>query len=350
MGVIGAVLAAAVWWQRGTIGDAVDEMAAMSGGVIVVLVVLTLAERIVRADLMRRLLGRVSFWRGVVVHDVGAAADKGVPLGGPLAAGLRWSISREAGVDTPRIAGALIAYGVFAGFSLWGLPAAWLTAEIVAGSAGRPEVIALVVCVAVLAGMVAMWSLLLWSEPTAGWIVRRVERVWHAFGRRVLWARRFDPATGLLRTRDALRLLSGAWTGSMSRIVVAQGLSGMVLVVALLGLGGGDEMGVIEMARIYFLVTLVVAFVPVPGGIGVVEAGMTAALVDGGLDTTTALAGVLVYRLFTYVLPIASGTILYAGWRLTRRARHRPGRSPTDTSIRDEVAPDATSDVVASGR
>ena len=71
------------------------------------------------------------------------------------------------------------------------------------------------------------------------------------------------------------------------------------------------------------MVTLLSSFVPVPGGVGVVEAGLTGALVAAGVDAPSALAGVLVFRLLTYVAPIVLGAALYVWWRfdVARRAR-----------------------------
>ena len=84
--------------------------------------------------------------------------------------------------------------------------------------------------------------------------------------------------------------------------------------------------GLVEFARVYFVVTLLSSFVPVPGGVGVVEAGLTGALVAAGVDAPAALAGVLVFRLLTYVAPIVLGAVLYVVWRLdVARRRFDPG-------------------------
>ena len=100
----------------------------------------------------------------------------------------------------------------------------------------------------------------------------------------------------------------------------------MILLVALRGLGVGDELGLVEFARVYFVVTLLSSFVPVPGGVGVVEAGLTGALVAAGVEPSTALAGVLIYRLLTYVVPIILGALLYAAWRFDVARRRDPVR------------------------
>jgi uncharacterized protein (TIRG00374 family) len=54
-------------------------------------------------------------------------------------------------------------------------------------------------------------------------------------------------------------------------------------------------------------VTLFAGVVPVPGGIGVAEAGLTAGLVAVGVPEETALGAALLHRLLTYYLPAVWG-------------------------------------------
>ncbi len=334
MAAVGLLLTAAVWWQRDTIGEALDQMSTMSSAAIAIVIGLAAFERLIRADLFRRLLGDVSLYQGITIHDVGAAADKGIPLGGPLALALRWSIARDCGVSTPRFSAAFIAYGVFAGFSLWGLPAIWLGVEVAVGSPGPTEIAGFTVITTVLVGSVAFWALLLGSDRAGAWLIRQVDRLWAAVSRRVALARRIDAVDGVIEMRDAMRTMAAGWFGPMARILGAHIASALILLVALREFGVGPELGTVEFARIYFVVTLLGSFVPTPGGVGVIEAGMTAALVEAGVDTASALAGVLVYRLLTYVVPIVLGAILYAVWRLG----HRDG--PVLTAAPDDVHPD----------
>ena len=64
-----------------------------------------------------------------------------------------------------------------------------------------------------------------------------------------------------------------------------------------------------------FIVTLLGWFIPTPGGVGVIEAGLTGALVAAGAPPAGALAAVLVYRAITYVMPIMIGAAMYVVWR-----------------------------------
>ena len=65
---------------------------------------------------------------------------------------------------------------------------------------------------------------------------------------------------------------------------------------------GGDA-SLAQLLLINTGVSLLGGLVPVPGGIGVTEAGLTAGLVAAGVDQSTALAATLTHRMVTYYLP-----------------------------------------------
>ena len=319
---VGALLLAALWFRRAVIGDAVHEIGSMAAGVVAFLVVLGVLERVVRADILRRLLGRPTFGRALTIHDVGTAASKGIPLGGPLATALRWSIARDASIPTTTFAAALVAYGVATTYVTWLLPFGWLATDALLGSPSSTDVVALGVCLTVLAGSTAFWATLLCSDRVADRVLALVEHLGARAARRVPALAGREPAAAVAEVRTSLRRVGRRPVWLLMQTAIAQSVGAVILWVALRGVGVGAELGVVEFARVYFVVTLLSSFVPVPGGVGVVEAGLTAALVAAGVEPSTALAGVLVYRLLTYVAPIAVGTVLYVGWRC-RSARSR---------------------------
>jgi uncharacterized protein (TIRG00374 family) len=53
--------------------------------------------------------------------------------------------------------------------------------------------------------------------------------------------------------------------------------------------------------------SLFAGFMPVPGGVGVAEAAMTALLATFGVDQSTAFAVTAVYRVITFYLPALEG-------------------------------------------
>lgn len=320
----------AVWLQRGTIGPAVTEMRSMSVVVVVALFGLGVLERVTRADIMRRLLDGTTFRQALTIHDVGSAASKGIPLGGPIATGLRWSIARDAELSTPRFATALVGYGVATTFVTWLLPFGVLLVEVTQRPPTTTDLLMLGICAVVLVASASFWVVVLTSDRVTAFVVRHLRRVWTWGGRLLPRALDHDPAAALLEIRTALHGVARRPFGLLARTTAAHACGAVILLVALRGLGVGGELGTLEFARVFFVVTLLSSFVPVPGGIGVVEAGLTGALVAAGVDPTAALAGVLVYRLLTYVVPIVVGAILYVVWRA--EVRRRPVVGPDQAS------------------
>jgi uncharacterized membrane protein YbhN (UPF0104 family) len=64
-----------------------------------------------------------------------------------------------------------------------------------------------------------------------------------------------------------------------------------------------------ELLVINMSVTLLASFIPVPGGIGVTEFGLSVGLTAAGLTPEAALGTVILYRISTFYLPPAWGFV-----------------------------------------
>ena len=69
----------------------------------------------------------------------------------------------------------------------------------------------------------------------------------------------------------------------------------------------GAHVYLAELLVINISVSLLASFIPVPGGIGVAEFGLTIGLTSAGMTPEAAIAAVLLYRISTYYLPPAWG-------------------------------------------
>ncbi len=69
----------------------------------------------------------------------------------------------------------------------------------------------------------------------------------------------------------------------------------------------GVNMDFARIGALYMVANTVGAAVPTPGGVGGIEAALTAALISAGVDAPTAGAIVLIFRLFTFWLPTLPG-------------------------------------------
>lgn len=110
----------------------------------------------------------------------------------------------------------------------------------------------------------------------------------------------FHEAGELIHRPDKLGLLFGG-------AVLGKLLNILAFVVSCRALG--ITIGFPELGALYMFGNTVGSAVPTPGGVGGVEAALTAALTGAGVDSATAAAAVLVFRLATYWLPILPGWI-----------------------------------------
>ena len=121
-------------------------------------------------------------------------------------------------------------------------------------------------------------------------------------------------AAAVVTARDRI---AAAFSGRRTRAVTAAAASRMfdyaALVVALTALGAHARPSEVMMA---YAVAQALALIPLtPGGLGFVDAGLTALLVLIGVTADQAVVGTLLYRLMAFWLPIPLGALAWAGWR-----------------------------------
>jgi uncharacterized protein (TIRG00374 family) len=121
---------------------------------------------------------------------------------------------------------------------------------------------------------------------------------------------------------EAIGLLRHRW-----HVLTLATLAGQLTVFALLlvslrvlGVSPG-EVSAVEAFAAWSLVRLLGSLPITPGGLGVVELGLTTALVGFGGDNAEVVAAVLVYRFLTIVPTLILGLIAGATWRRLTPAR-----------------------------
>ncbi len=126
-------------------------------------------------------------------------------------------------------------------------------------------------------------------------------------------------------TRDLLRHrwhLLTLWTLAGHLTVYA------VLIVTLRALGvDGDQVSLAESFAAWTIGRVIGAIPITPGGFGLVEVGLTGALVGFGASDADAVAAVLVYRFLTVGPPLLLGVIAGATWRQHNDADVSDGRA-----------------------
>ena len=332
-----AVLVGAIFVRRDTITAALGEIGSMSVAAIGVLVALATYERWSRADIVARLLSPLSTRDGFVVHDVGNAVSKGVPMGGALGTALRWSIVNERKVGAARFTTMLIAYGVATTFVTWLLPAAFLSIDIVGRPITATDGVLLLVLTGGMIAQIGFWYVVLGSDRIERWSCRFAGSACNRVAKRLPSLGEADADEVIGDVRVQLRSEARRGLPLLLRTALAQACGAVILLVALRALGVGAELGVTEFFRVFFITHLLGTFAPTPGGVGVVEAGMSGALVAAGVDPSQAFAGVLVYRFLTYIVPIVTGTALYLSWRRAARVDRAGLDGPAEADVAAEV-------------
>ena len=105
---------------------------------------------------------------------------------------------------------------------------------------------------------------------------------------------------------DVRATVAGLRSGGKLTLLVGGSLATELLFAVALGVFArafGFDVGLADLLLINISVSLLASFVPVPGGIGVAEFGLTVGLVAAGLPDEVALVVAVVYRIATFYLP-----------------------------------------------
>ena len=126
-------------------------------------------------------------------------------------------------------------------------------------------------------------------------IVALVRRVRDAImGQVHRWWPDVRTALAALRASNKLALLVFGSLGTEILFALALGLFAQAF---------GYDLSLAELLVINISVSLLASFVPVPGGVGVAEFGLTLGLTSAGMTPEAAVAAVLLYRISTFYLP-----------------------------------------------
>ncbi len=340
----GLALLAALAWALRRAGDVVADAASVAAGVdrraLLAMAVVFLAERVLRAATVRASLPASSLSQGAMLNEVGAATSGGIPGGGAVGAGLRVAMARSWGHEPApawlSIAAANEAFGIAART----LALVVLAPELVARTADLVDVALAVVLAGSTVATVGTWVLLSRDTRLLRWWRRTATRLHGAVARfvPVRAFRSFEPATWIDRFREASAVLVARPARLFGPALAGHALGGLLFLLALRAVG--VDLDAVDALRIHFLGKVAAGFAPTPGGIGVVEAGLTAALVAAGVPEVDALAAVLLTRGFSYAVPIGLGAGALGWWRVRHRGVREVGAGATVAASPLAVAAD----------
>jgi putative heme transporter len=158
----------------------------------------------------------------------------------------------------------------------------------------------------VFAALFALCALLLARDGALAWVGRTVQRM------RNRLRRSSPPLTQLpqrlLRERDRiLRTLGPRWKRALAATSGRWAFDYATLLAALAAVGSQPRPSLVLLA---FCAAQLLAQIPAtPGGLGFVEAGLTATLALAGVGAGDAVLATFAYRLFSYWLPLPFGLL-----------------------------------------
>ena len=272
-------------------------------------------------ELQRIAIGTHNWFDVATAQLAGNALSRALPGGVATGGATQYQMLTRAGFEGTTVTTSLTAVGLLSTATLFTLPVLVLPALIfglaVDSRLLRGAVIAAVVAIFLLSGV----SLLFFSDRVAWWVGRVLDWL-------VQRVRRSEPAKSfvvtVLEARDFVR---AALADSWKRAVLAAYGNQLFDYAALVRqpLRGRRRLDPVPVL-LAFVLASVLAMIPLtPGGLGFVEAGLTGVLTLAGVPADQAVLGVLMYRLFSYWLPLPAGAI---AWGLyVRRRRVNPATS-----------------------
>ena len=270
---------------------------------------------------LQRLAIHVRAWRPVIASQLaGNALAKVAPGGGAMGAALQYKMLVQAGIGRARAVAGLTAANLLVFAVVLALPLLAIPA-IVRGVVPRTLTEATLAGLGVFAVLFALTALLLARDGALAWVGRTIQRV------RNRLRRGSPPLTQLpqrlLRERDRiLQTLGPRWKRATAATVGRWAFDYLTLLAALAAVGSTPRWSLVLLA---FCAAQLLAQIPVtPGGLGFVEAGLTATLALAGVGAGDALLATFAYRLFSYWLPLPLGLL---GAALHRR-RYEPAPGP----------------------
>ena len=328
------VLVGAVYFwflpQFTSIADVWDSVRSMSALQIAVLVLAAVWNLATYQFVMASTMPGLTLRQATVSTETTTAVSNTLVGGAAIAVGLTYSMNSSWGFSRNRTSVMLLVSGLWNNFAKLGLPVLALALLALQSRPAPGRLLAGLLGLAGLAlGVLALW-LLLRSRESAARVGRGLARVVNALlvplHRPLVHG--WDRATTKFRDRTVL-LLHARWHWITLATLVSHLSLFLVLLLSLRFCGvGADQVGWLEVLVVFAFARLLTAIPFTPGGLGVIELALITGLSAAGGARSAVAAGVLVFRVLTYVLPIPLGVLTYVFWQRNTSWRRPPNGAP----------------------
>jgi putative heme transporter len=270
-------------------------------------------------------LPRLRLHQAAAVSLGSSAVANTVPAGGAVALGLTWKMLASWGIGTRDFVRYTLVSGLWNAFARLSLPVVALLAAAVSGKSGAvPPAAAYCGAGVLLAAAAGLWLLLRSQRcaALAGQVLQGCETLACRLLRRPP-TRRLAP--GLLSFRAGTSAMMAERGIRITATTMLANIAFWLVLLACLRASGLNQEQVSWQASLaaFAMVRLLTVLPVTPGGLGIVELGLTAPLIVGlgsGAAARVA-AAVLLYRAVTYLPSLPLGALAYAWWRYPSRTR-----------------------------
>ncbi len=264
------------------------------------------------------------FRQAFVVSQASTAVTIVVPGGPAVGMAVIYGMLHRWGFKSAAVALAVAVTGVWNQFAILGFPVVALALLTVQGGTNPLLQTVALIGLGIFAAAVAGFAVALRSDREAKWVGDRAAELSN-WGLKLIrrgpvtWA---GPALVRFR-RETVGLLKRRW-----HVLTLATLAGhltvfLVLIVSLRVTGVSDSQVTAIEAFAAWSIMRIVGSVPItPGGVGVIELGLTSLLVGFGGGNAEVVAAVLVYRALTVLPTLVLGALSAATWKL-----HNPQRA-----------------------
>jgi len=262
----------------------------------------------------------LTYPQAAVMTQSTTAVANSVPAGGAVSVGLTYAMFTSWGFSKARSSVSVVVTGIWNNFGKVAAPIVGLALLALQGQPGGGRMAAALAGVAGLIGAIVLFALVLHSDAFAA----KTGTVLGRWSSALLGLVRRGPVTGWDRAvvkfrRLVIELVRHRWVALTLATVLSHASLYLVLLICLRVMGvSAHDVGWAQVLAIFAFARLLTAIPLTPGGAGVVELTLIEGLVRAGGNRAHVVAAVLLFRLLTYVLPIALGLGTYVVWRRNR--------------------------------
>jgi uncharacterized protein (TIRG00374 family) len=264
----------------------------------------------------------LGYWRASVITQASTASTYIAPGGAAVGMGLSYAMLRGWGFASAAVGLAVTLTGIWNQLFMLGAPAVALALLTLQGGSNPALQTVALIGLVVFALAVGAFAAALTSDRLARWVGDHAARA-ASWGFKLI---RREPVTwngeSLVRFRfQTVGLLRRRWLPLTAATLAGQLTVFIVLVVCLRTLGVHESQVTLTEAFAGWTFVRLLGSLPItPGGLGIVELGLTGALVGFGGPNDKVVAAVLLYRVLTMVPTLVLGLVAGALWRRMRPA------------------------------